>query len=72
VLFIVLVHIHFIPHKQFSETNVTSHAFQQISDWEILPVLPRATENTVADQVWPTGLSLDHTDLEFLDYTLCP
>jgi len=25
---------HYLPH-QFSDTNVTSHAFQQISDWKI-------------------------------------
>jgi len=35
VLFIVLVQMHFIQRKQFSETNVTSHAFQQISDLKI-------------------------------------
>jgi len=30
--------MHFIQHKQFSETNVTLHAFQQISGLEIFPV----------------------------------
>jgi len=34
VLFIVLVQMHFIQHKKFSETNVTSHVFQQISEFE--------------------------------------
>ena len=34
---IVLVRMHFIQRKQFSETNVTSHAFQQISDLKIFP-----------------------------------
>jgi len=29
-LFIVLVQMHFIQRKQFNETNVTLHAFQQI------------------------------------------
>ena len=29
-IFIVLVQMHFIQRKQFSETNVTLHAFQQI------------------------------------------
>jgi len=28
----VFVQIHFIQQKQFNETNVTSHAFQQISN----------------------------------------
>ena len=32
---IVLVQMHFIQRKQFSETNVTSHAFEQISDLKI-------------------------------------
>jgi len=32
---IVLVQMHFIQRKQFCETNVTSHAFQQISDFKI-------------------------------------
>jgi len=32
VLFTVLVQMHFVQRKLFSETNVTSHAFQQISD----------------------------------------
>jgi len=27
--------MHFIQHKQFSETNVTSHTFQQTSDLKI-------------------------------------
>jgi len=34
---IVLVEIHFMECKQFSETNVISHAFQQISDSKIFP-----------------------------------
>jgi len=39
VEFIVLVQMHFIQRKQFSETNVTLglHAFQQISDLKIFP-----------------------------------
>jgi len=32
---IVLVQMHFIQRKQFSKTNVTSHAFEQISDFKI-------------------------------------
>jgi len=35
ILIIVLVQTHFIQRKQFSETNVTLHAFQQISDLKI-------------------------------------
>ena len=35
MLFFVCVHMHFIQSKQISETNVTSHAFQQISDLKI-------------------------------------
>jgi len=31
------VQMHFIQPKEFSETNVTSHAFQHISDWKIFP-----------------------------------
>jgi len=31
------VQMHFIQRKQFSKTNVTSHAFQQISDLKIFP-----------------------------------
>jgi len=33
---IVLVQTHFIQHKQFSETNVPSHAFQQTLDLKIV------------------------------------
>jgi len=29
--------MHFIKRKQFSEINVTSHTFQQISDLKIFP-----------------------------------
>jgi len=29
--------VHFIQCKQISETNITSHAFQQISDLKIFP-----------------------------------
>jgi len=44
VLYIVLVQMHFIQHKQLNETNVTSHAFQLISDFEdFYWMLPRAT-----------------------------
>jgi len=32
-----LVQMHFIQRKQFRETNVTSHAFQHISDLKIFP-----------------------------------
>jgi len=35
--FIVLVEMRFIQRKQFIETNVTSHAFQQLSDLLIFP-----------------------------------
>jgi len=35
VSFIVIVQIHFIQRKQFSETNVTSCAFQQISNFKL-------------------------------------
>ena len=34
---IVLVQMHFIQCKQFSETNVTLHVFQEISDLKIFP-----------------------------------
>ena len=34
---IVLVQMHFIQGKQFSKTNVTSHVFEQISDFKIFP-----------------------------------
>jgi len=37
VLFIVLAQMHFIQCKQFSETIVTSQAFQQISDLKCFP-----------------------------------
>jgi len=37
VLFIVLVQMHFVQRKLFNKTNVTSHAFQQISDLKISP-----------------------------------
>jgi len=37
VVSIVLVQMHFIQRKQFSETNVTLHAFQEISDLKIFP-----------------------------------
>jgi len=37
VIFIVLVQVHFIKCKQFSQTNVTSYAFQEISDLKIFP-----------------------------------
>jgi len=35
VLFVVLVQINFIQRKQFNETTVTSHAFQQVSNSKI-------------------------------------
>jgi len=54
---IVLVQMHFIQRKQFSETNVTSYAFQQISDYKIFPeCFWRATENTVAGRMWSLDL----------------
>jgi len=37
VLFIVLVQMQFIQRAQFNETNVTSHAFQHISDIKVFP-----------------------------------
>jgi len=36
-LFIVLVQMHFMQREQFSETNVTSHTLQQISQMQIFP-----------------------------------
>jgi len=36
-VFVVVMQMHFIQRKQFSETNVTLHAFQQISDLKIFP-----------------------------------
>jgi len=33
---IVLVQMHFNQRKQFSDTNVTSHAFQQIQIWRFI------------------------------------
>jgi len=36
-LFIVLVQMHFIQRKQFSETNVTLHVFQPISHFQTFP-----------------------------------
>jgi len=37
VFFIDVVQIYFIQRKQFSEINVTSHGYQQISDFKIFP-----------------------------------
>jgi len=37
VLFIVLVQMHFLQRKQFSETNIISRAFQQVPDLKIFP-----------------------------------
>jgi len=46
---IVLVQMHFIQRKQFSEINVASHAFHQISNLNFfLNASARATENAVA------------------------
>jgi len=36
-LFIVRLHMHFIQRKQFSEKNVTSHTFPQMSHLQIFP-----------------------------------
>jgi len=43
--------MHFIQHKQFNETNVTSHAFQQNSDFKISPECFRGPH-----AAWPAGL----------------
>jgi len=57
IYFIVLVQMLLIQRKQLSETNVTSHAFQHISDFEDLSwMLSRATENGVVGHMWPAGL----------------
>jgi len=70
---IVLVQMHFIRRKQFSETNVTSHAFQQISDLKIFPECvrgplktlyggPHAAHGPVVGPPW----RIDH--LDFITY----
>ena len=59
MVFIVLVQMHFIQRKKFSEINVTFHAFQQISDLKIIPECvwcPQTTENAVAGHMQPAGL----------------
>jgi len=38
---IVLVQMHFIQCKQFSETIVTSNTFQKVSDLKIFPGMPQ-------------------------------
>jgi len=54
------VQMHFIQRKQFSKTNVTSHAFEQISYFKIFPECFRGPLKTL----WrPAGLQLDHTDI---------
>jgi len=73
VLFIVLVQMHFIHSKQFSETSVNSHAFQQISDLKIFPkcfrrplkTLWRATwgRRAVVGPRWIRSFRLNHTNL---------
>jgi len=50
--FIVLVRMHFIQRKQFSETNVTSHTFQQISHLQIFP----ESFCGPLKMLWPAGL----------------
>jgi len=40
-LFVVLVQIRLIQRKKFSESNVTLHTFQQISDFKIFPECSR-------------------------------
>jgi len=80
MLFIVLVQMHFIQRKQFNETNVTSHAFQQISYLKIFPeLIPLATESAVVGHTLPTGLQLDHAVLsdnfrwsDDISFTLVP
>ena len=37
IIHIVLVQMHFIQREQFSETNVTLHAFQHISYLKVFP-----------------------------------
>ena len=54
--------MHFIQHKQVSETNVTSHAFQQISDFSWMQ--PPDTENAMPGHMRPACLSLDDTVLD--------
>jgi len=56
--------MHFIQPKEFSETNVTSHAFQHISDWKIFLNASGATENAVVGHMRPAGLELDHAFLD--------
>jgi len=52
MLIIVLVQIHFIQCKQFNVTNLTIHT----SDFkDFFWMFPRATENSVAGNVWPAG-----------------
>jgi len=46
----------FIQRDQFSETNVTSHAFQQFQIWIFFLMLPRATKNAVEGHMQPAGL----------------
>jgi len=49
---VILVQMHFIQRKQFSETNATSHAFQQILALKIFPERFRGPLKTL----WrPTG-----------------
>ena len=56
VLFTVLVQIHFIQRKQFSETDVTSHFSTNFRCEDFSWMLPRAPENAVAGHMRPTGL----------------
>jgi len=48
----ILPIIHVIQHKQFSETNVTSHAFQQISDLKIFPECFCRPQKTLWRATW--------------------
>jgi len=70
--------MHFVRRKQFSETNVISHAFQQISDLKIFPACFRGPMKTV----WRAtralrACMLDHTDLSKIgfartaEFTVC-
>jgi len=64
VVSIVLVQMHFIQRKQFSETNVTLHAFQEISDLKIFPEWFRGPLKTM----WRATCGLRACGWTTLDY----